>query len=215
VDLSLFKRIIQTVPRKILYLRYQYRMHPEILAFPNNHFYGNSLRSRVDTTRQILKPYALINLDSTQNSTQNEVEFTLKLVEQLILKVPKNYSFGTITPNARQKTELMVKLSSKGLRQRINISVVTIDAAQGLEKDVIIISTARTMNGLGFLKHPQRLNVALTRAKKALYICGNLTLMNQSQMGRYLMDDAVGRGCYLDLDQFQDDQALMNTLAPN
>jgi hypothetical protein len=33
-------------------------------------------------------------------------------------------------------------------------------------------------------------------------------------MWRDLMDDAVSRGCYFDFDQFQDDQALINTLAP-
>lgn len=53
-----------------------------------------------------------------------------------------------------------------------NIMVNTIDSYQGLEKDVIVISNART-SGIGFLSNPQRLNVALTRAKKCLILCGN------------------------------------------
>lgn len=50
--------------------------------------------------------------------------------------------------------------------------VNTIDSFQGQERDIIIISNART-NGIGFLSYPQRLNVAMTRAKKCLIICGN------------------------------------------
>lgn len=53
-----------------------------------------------------------------------------------------------------------------------NIVVNTIDSYQGTEKDVIIISNART-NGIGFLENPQRLNVAMTRSKKCLILCGN------------------------------------------
>lgn len=36
------------------------------------------------------------------------------------------------------------------------------------------MSNVRT-TGIGFLANPQRLNVALTRAKKCLLICGNFT----------------------------------------
>lgn len=53
-----------------------------------------------------------------------------------------------------------------------NVTVNTIDSYQGTERDVIIISNART-SGVGFLSTYQRLNVALTRPKKCLILCGN------------------------------------------
>lgn len=48
----------------------------------------------------------------------------------------------------------------------------TIDAFQGQEKDIIIISVGRS-KGIGFLADPQRLNVALTRARRCMIMCGN------------------------------------------
>lgn len=54
------------------------------------------------------------------------------------------------------------------------IPVNTIDSYQGQEKDIIIISNARTV-GTGFLNEPKRLNVAMTRARKALIICANFS----------------------------------------
>lgn len=55
-----------------------------------------------------------------------------------------------------------------------DIPVNTIDSYQGQEKDIIILCTTRT-TGIGFLANPQRLNVALTRAKRTLIVCGNFT----------------------------------------
>ena len=52
------------------------------------------------------------------------------------------------------------------------IWVNTIDSFQGQEKDVVIFSIGRSQ-GIGFLADHQRLNVALTRAKYSLIICGN------------------------------------------
>ena len=52
------------------------------------------------------------------------------------------------------------------------IEVNTVDAYQGREKDIIIISTVRT-HGLGFLNDYRRMNVAISRAKNFLWIVGN------------------------------------------
>lgn len=63
--------------------------------------------------------------------------------------------------------------------QKSRVEVHTIDSAQGLENDIVIMSVVKT-RGVGFLSNPQRLNVALTRAKKALFICGNFSSLRVS-----------------------------------
>ena len=56
-----------------------------------------------------------------------------------------------------------------------NVKVASIDAYQGQEKDVIIMSCVRAKRdkGIGFLSHPQRMNVAITRAKMTCIIIGS------------------------------------------
>ncbi|PWA67164.1 P-loop containing nucleoside triphosphate hydrolases superfamily protein [Artemisia annua] len=48
------------------------------------------------------------------------------------------------------------------------LSVDTIDTFQGQERDVIILTCVKT-NGIGFVGDKKRMNVALTRAKRALW----------------------------------------------
>ena len=63
------------------------------------------------------------------------------------------------------------------------IEVNTVDAFQGQEKDIIIFSCVRSTDlygeskGIGFLKDTRRLNVALTRAKYALYTVGRSVVL--------------------------------------
>lgn len=58
----------------------------------------------------------------------------------------------------------------------------TIDSFQGQEKDIIIISVTRS-RGIGFLTQSERLNVALTRARKCLILCGNFQSLQVMSWG--------------------------------
>ena len=60
------------------------------------------------------------------------------------------------------------------------VKISSVDAFQGGESDIIILSCVRStlkdaqaIKSVGFLSNLQRLNVALTRAKQALWIVGN------------------------------------------
>ncbi len=61
---------------------------------------------------------------------------------------------------------------SKGEKPRVRIEICTVDRFQGKEADLVILSLVRNRS-VGFLDSPNRLNVALTRARYQLIIIGN------------------------------------------
>ena len=77
------------------------------------------------------------------------------------------------------------KLKEVNLLRR-NIKVDTVDSFQGQEQDIIIISCSRSnpTGQIGFADSPNRLNVAITRAKSALIIVGNRATFNNNPMWR-------------------------------
>ena len=54
--------------------------------------------------------------------------------------------------------------------------------------------------GIGFVNDLRRLNVALTRARHALYIVGSEASLTASPDWRALVEDAKRRGCVRDVD---------------
>ena len=76
--------------------------------------------------------------------------------------------------------EVKLFATNNGMRVKLN----TVDKFQGMERNIVIVSTVRsnkykTVKGIvpndnpGFAKSPERLNVALSRARRLLIVVGN------------------------------------------
>lgn len=76
------------------------------------------------------------------------------------------------------------------------VLVTTVDAMQGQERDISIISTVRSnkRNEIGFLAQKRRLNVALTRAKRSLVVVGSQKTLRDSRTPGLRAEHSVWRG---------------------
>ena len=65
-----------------------------------------------------------------------------------------------------------------------NVRITVVDNFQGEENDIILLSLVRSNNedNIGFLKIENRVCVALSRARKGLYIMGNMKNLLASEI---------------------------------
>ncbi|KAI7754256.1 hypothetical protein M8C21_018015, partial [Ambrosia artemisiifolia] len=168
----------------------------------------------------MLKPYIFYDITHGRESHRggsvsyqniHEAQFCLRLYQHLQRSVKSlgiaKVSVGIITPYKLQlkciqrEFEEVLK-SEEGKDLYIN----TVDAFQGQERDVIMMSCVRASNhGVGFVADIRRMNVALTRAKRALWVMGNASTLVQSDDWAALIADAKTRECYMDMESIPKD----------
>jgi len=103
---------------------------------------------------------------------------------------------GLISPYKSQvrllKDRFRDKLSQMGGHLDY-IEINTVDAFQGREKDIIIISCVRGGGKeIGFLNDYRRMNVAITRAKHFLWVIGNAETLETNGDWKAFIDFARG-----------------------
>ena len=89
--------------------------------------------------------------------------------------------------NKKQKVQMEKDFDALDLSENVTINTVagisisSIDAFQGREKDVIILSCVRSNANkrIGFVADPRRMNVALTRAKYGMIIVGDVDCLTK------------------------------------
>ncbi|KAL8434975.1 hypothetical protein Efla_005058 [Eimeria flavescens] len=206
LGVSLFVRmLLLRHPSSRLSVQYS-RMHPGLSYFPSQCYYEGSLQNGVTSSQRHFNfvPSAPFKWPS-QNfpsffyhcSTEEELSSTgtsylnrgeASVVERLVIALVKRGAspaqIGVITPYIGQRNYLKTLLQRHPVRADVELS--SVDAFQGREKDIIIFSCVRSnaQCTIGFLSDPRRLNVALTRARFCLFICGNADLLSVS-MARF------------------------------
>ncbi|XP_035228434.1 uncharacterized protein LOC118200583 [Stegodyphus dumicola] len=207
-----FKKNFHDSP--LFMLREQYRMHSQICHFPSKYFYeGNLITSPETDIRDVyfkVFPYLVYDVqDSLEsnaaNSKANQYEaFSIvKICEQLLL-IDSKMPIGIITPYQGQLA--MYKNCVNNSPAWKTIEVNTVDGFQGREKDVIIFSSVRANNSgnIGFVSSKKRLNVAITRARKCLIICGHMKSLICDPHWKALIQDARERRVYYVVNSYKD-----------
>jgi len=105
---------------------------------------------------------------------------------------------GVITLYMDQVKLLRSAFKAKG---HTTVDISTVDGFQGREKDIIILSCVRgcNSNSLGFLTDYRRINVAITRAREALFVVGCATALQRDGMWKKLIKSAKDRHCFYPL----------------
>jgi superfamily I DNA and/or RNA helicase len=111
-----------------------------------------------------------------------------------------NFTIGLITPYRAQVDRLKKKLENSSILQPLNslITINTVDAFQGQERDVIAISLVRSndKSEVGFLGDIRRINVAMTRAKMKLILVGDSATLGSHAFYLELLDYVQQKGYY-------------------
>lgn len=115
---------------------------------------------------------------------------------------------GIITPYAKQVRYI------RGLIQEAGLDVPkigTVEEFQGQERDIILISTVRSLSseiktdlvyGLGFVNSQKRMNVAISRGRALVVVFGNRVTLSEDPNWAYLIQMTTKRNTYFGTDLF-------------
>ena len=218
---TLFQKGIERHPQSSSLLQVQYRMHQDIMKFSSQYFYNNLLIAHESVKTAKLRsdqsPVEFIDTagcgyaetqdpETLSRSNQEEAELLIHVVEQLIESIgtnawlEENITLGIITPYSAQVDFLHTLAEASAILEPLHrmITINTVDAFQGQERDVIAISFVRSNNqgDVGFLSDIRRTNVAMTRARKKLILIGDSATLGSHPFYLELVDFVQQEGFY-------------------
>ena len=214
---------------RLVSLRYQHRMHPDIADFPHARIYGGTLlETPADMATQ--RPFpcpkyrtrvALLDVrgKETRSPIHNDAEAQV-VIEELrelaawatVMRREEPWSVAVLTfyrgqerrirdllrDTTGQRTQRRYFTFCDGDRVVLKVELCTVDRYQGHEADIVILSFVRT-DRAGFLNSPNRLNVAITRARYQLVLIGHVAFLarqtERAPLCALLAGDLKRRSC--------------------
>jgi DNA polymerase III delta prime subunit len=181
-------------------LSYQHRMHPEISAFARTNFYDDEALRDANTIAQrdervgwdydsFASRRVWVDVCGQEHHGENadEVRVMRAILEDFVSWAKRRpatasdrwevacLSFYVQQERAIAKMLCELTGDSRATRfhwQGVDIVCGTVDRFQGREADLVLLSLRNTAR-VGFLDSPNRLNVAVTRARQQLAVIGN------------------------------------------
>ena len=213
LNISFFERLIMNGFTHIT-LEKQHRMRPEISKLICPSIYDNLLDAdnvlKYDHVRGVSKDVFFIDHvqpeesnhlnDMKSHVNKHEAAYIVELCHYLL---KQDYSPSEITILTMYSGQLL-ELRKRMKREHFEgVRVAAVDDFQGEENEIILLSLVRSNSDhkIGFLSIENRVCVSLSRAKKGLFVIGNLSMLQEKQEGvwpriiRYLQKErCVGYG---------------------
>ncbi len=186
-------------------LTIQHRMHPDIAAYVSAASYENQLQNapEVEAYGYITRkpfPVALHFVDTEGmrggrerrgpgGALRNEAEVRVaaQVVRLLDERAPREMTMAVIAMYAEQVEQLRQALGRRRFKRTVKID--TVDSFEGREEDIVVISLVRSneRGRIGFLRVPNRLNVAISRAKRLVACIGDSATLRSGDESMYGM----------------------------
>ncbi len=196
---DVYKTATESLPRRradVLMLDEHFRSNPQIIGFSNRHIYLQRLELKKDPSWGRRLPVGSgVHMKSVAGTARRgpngrswvnvpEAEKVLELVQSLKQGDSRSLSLGIVTPFSAQKEMLRERLDA--LRLASEVLVDTAYGFQGDERDVIIFSPVVakgiTSSASRWVESPPNLlNVAITRAREALFVVGDIDYCLQQE----------------------------------
>ena len=188
----------------------QGRMHPEVALFANRAFYGGRLipvglphqtESSDTICRLAFYPSVPEKVGASAKINYSEArivaDLAVRIYEDHQTDFDESRTLGIITPYRSQIALIKKEIESLGIPVLNRILVDTVERFQGSERDVIIYSfCVNYPYQLKFLSNlteeegvliDRKLNVALTRARKQMFITGVPELLERNPLYKSLL----------------------------
>ncbi|XP_074552411.1 NFX1-type zinc finger-containing protein 1 [Halichoeres trimaculatus] len=192
LELSMFERLVNM---EIPYVRlnYQHRMRPEIARLLTPHIY-TELENHpsvlkyenikgVDASLFFVEHYHLEEeiKDGKSHKNKHEAEFVVALCRYFLHQGYKPEQITILTTYTGQLQCLRNIMPASEFK---GVKVHVVDKYQGEENDIVLLSLVRSnpQGRTGFLNIPNRVCVALSRAKKGLFCICNSAMLGKVKL---------------------------------
>ena len=221
---SVFKHMVDTYPGNVTMLNESYRLSDSLVRIPSLLFYNGRLKTARDGDN---REYLHFDCDGETadilHEKSNEVLFlhhefdalgrspyeaklTADIVNSLLDNDVKLEDIAVITPYRAQVREVKKALMKKSIIDEDsldNVFVDTIERMQGQEKDYVIFTLANSNpseveDRLEFFYSPNRLNVAITRAKTKCIVIANEKVFQLCRDSRQTGAVGIGQKAFWD-----------------
>ncbi|XP_027501643.1 NFX1-type zinc finger-containing protein 1 [Corapipo altera] len=228
LEISLFERLIK-VDFPFVCLKYQHRMRPEIAQLISPHIYqeleNHPSVLKYENIKGVSSNLFFVEHDFPEQEIQegkshqnpHEAQFVVELCKYFLCQ---DYQPSQITILTTYTGQLFCLRNLMPARIFKGVKVHVVDKYQGEENDIILLSLVRSNKEerIGFLQIPNRVCVALSRAKKGLYCIGNMRMLGKVPLWSKIIHtlrekDHIGHSLMLCCQNHPETKTLVSTAA--